>query len=92
MQKHVKVYIEFFDYCEQDVIMCECGCNKVAVDIHHLDSKGMGGTSFDKDYIENLMALARECHNKAHGSKQHNTLLKELHLNYLENYINFSRP
>lgn len=88
MQKHVKVYIEFFDYCEQDWIGCE-KCLKTSVDIHHIDSKGMGGTSLDKDYIENLIALCRECHNKAHASIQFNQELKQIHLNHLENYRTF---
>ena len=88
MQKHVKIYIKFFGYCEQDWIGCE-KCNGTSVDIHHLDSKGMGGTSLNKDYIENLMALCRKHHDKAHASKQFNSELKEIHLKHLENFRTF---
>lgn len=38
MQKHTRIYLEFFDYGEhQDVvIMCECTeCNRRCNDIHH---------------------------------------------------------
>ena len=91
MQKHTKIYIDHFGYCEQDWIGCE-KCNGTSVDIHHLDSKGMGGTSLNKDYIENLMALCRDCHNKAHASIQFNQELKVIHLKHLENHNNFSHP
>lgn len=64
MLKYKKIYFDYFGYGEQDVILCE-NCGKVAVDVHHIDSKGMGGSK-TKDYIENLVALCRSCHNAAH--------------------------
>ena len=77
MQKHTKIYIDYYDYCESDIILCEI-CDKVAVDIHHLISKGIGGSK-TKDYIENLIAVCRDCHVKCHSSVEFNTKAKEIH-------------
>lgn len=64
MKKHIKVYIEFFDYGEQDFMACEV-CGRRAVDVHHIDIKGMGGSKL-KDNIDNLIGLCRDHHNDAH--------------------------
>ena len=53
--------MDYFDYIE-GYIPCE-RCSKNSVDIHHINGRGKG-----KDVISNLMALCRECHNKAHSS------------------------
>lgn len=68
MKKHIKNYFEAkgLDYC--DDVFCE-NCGNVAVDIHHVLPKGRGGG----DEAENLIALCRDCHIKAHDNK-----LKEL--------------
>lgn len=42
----------------------------------------MGGSKL-KDYIENLMALCRACHNEYGDKKQYMTYLLEIHLTYL---------
>ncbi len=78
-QKHVKIYINCFEYGEQDVILCE-NCGKVAVDIHHLIFRSQGG----KNNIENLMALCRKCHQMAHADRKMNGRLKQVHLKYLK--------
>ena len=39
MRKHTKVYLDFFNYGEQDFIPCEMECGDKAVDIHHLQSR-----------------------------------------------------
>ena len=54
MKKHTKLYLDFFDYGEQDFVMCEMCEQDRAVDIHHLEGRRMGGSD-KKDYIENLM-------------------------------------
>jgi hypothetical protein len=60
MKKHIKIYLEHFNYDTDEFIPCEvCGCK--AVDIHHIKARGMGGSN-DKDTIENLMAMCRMCH------------------------------
>ena len=76
-QKHTKIYMKHFGHGEQDFIGCEVDGTK-AVDIHHLDGRGPG-----KDVIENLMALCRSCHEKAHGSRLYNEQLKQIHLKYI---------
>jgi hypothetical protein len=77
MQKHTKVYFDHFGYGEQDVILCEC-CHSKAVDCHHINGRGK-----DKDVIENLMALCRKCHIKAHAEKLSKSDLQYIHNNVL---------
>lgn len=62
MKPHTKIYLEKMGYDEHDFIPCEV-CEAKAVDIHHIDARGMGGTA-TKDRIENLMAVCRPCHLK----------------------------
>ncbi len=57
----------YFDYGEQDVILCEA-CGSPAVDVHHIHGRGPG-----KDVINNLIAVCRKCHDRAHSSKNHVT-------------------
>jgi predicted HNH restriction endonuclease len=81
MKKHTKIYMDHFGYDKTDFIGCEV-CGTIAVDIHHMDSKGMGGSK-TKDYIENLIAVCRNCHNQCHDSKDFNNNAKEIHLTKL---------
>lgn len=63
MQKHIKNFRNHYQIAELEVVMCQ-HCNKrQAADIHHIIFKSQGGS----DEIENLIALCRECHDKAHG-------------------------
>jgi len=62
MNRHTKIYMDYFGYSPGDFIPSELSGNP-AVDINHIDCKGMGGNpSGDKDVIENLMAMTREEH------------------------------
>lgn len=61
MQRHTKIYFDYFGYGEQSFVPCEA-CTKPAVDVHHIHGRGEG-----KDVIENLMSLCRKCHNRAHA-------------------------
>jgi hypothetical protein len=81
MKKHTKIYMDHFDYFGDEFIPCEI-CNSKSVDIHHLEAKGMGGSK-TKDYIENLIALCRSCHEKCHANKEFNNKAKEIHSNNL---------
>ena len=63
MKPHVRNYFKALGYDESSVIMCECGCNKVATDLHHVVPKSLGGS----DDATNIIALARNCHENAHG-------------------------
>jgi hypothetical protein len=51
--------MSYFDIGMQDVIYCE-KCGARGTDIHHVNGRGK-----DKDVIENLIALCRDCHNLA---------------------------
>ena len=74
MKKYVKLYMNYYDYVIDDVIPCEV-CSKVAVDIHHIDPRGLGGDPRGyKDQIENLIALCRSCHIKAETNKEQNAI------------------
>lgn len=72
-----QVYFRYFGYCSDDVILCEV-CGAVSVDIHHIVPKGMGGSK-TKDNIENLMAVCRDCHNKAHANILTKQQLMDIH-------------
>jgi thymidine kinase len=61
MQKYVKVYCDYFDIKTENELICEA-CGKQANDIHHINGRGK-----EKDEINNLMALCRKCHERAHG-------------------------
>lgn len=73
MQKHVKIYLQYFNIGETDTWYCE-GCMREfqinnGLTIHHIHGRGPG-----KDVIENLMCLClREngCHSRAHGAKNY---------------------
>lgn len=77
MKKHTKVYLDYFNYGIEDFIPCEV-CGSRAVDIHHIDCRGMGGSK-KADTIENLMALCRYCHVVMGDTKTHLEYLKETH-------------
>ena len=77
MKKHVKIYFDYFGYDISDFIPCEV-CGSKAVDIHHIECRGMGGTK-QSDIIENLQALCRDCHLKYGDKKHYKDFLKEIH-------------
>ena len=62
MKNYTKIYFDYFDYKVQEEVMCE-GCGRPANDIHHIKGRGRG-----MDVIQNLMALCRKCHEKAHST------------------------
>ena len=52
-----------FSIMEKLVQYFEMMCGAKATEIHHLERRGMGaGKNSQRNYIENLMALCRECH------------------------------
>jgi hypothetical protein len=77
MKPHTKIYMNHFGYDISEFIPCEV-CGKTAVDIHHIEARGIGGSK-EADAIENLMALCREDHIKFGDKKQYKEWLKEKH-------------
>jgi len=77
MKPYVKIYMEHFNYALDDFIACEV-CGSQAVDIHHLERRGMGGTK-KSDQIENLVALCRSCHIKYGDKKEYKQFLEDKH-------------
>lgn len=82
MKPHTKVYMKAFKYHEGDFIPCEI-CEAKAVDIHHIERRGMGATD-QKNDIRNLMALCRLCHIRYGDIKKFIAMLKEIHHNLLK--------
>ena len=79
MQKHTKVYFDFFDYGMDDFIPCEM-CGSKATDVHHLTKRSKIGSKQERDYIENLIALCRDCHIVAESDTSFNSYCRIQHL------------
>jgi 5-methylcytosine-specific restriction endonuclease McrA len=77
MQKHTQIYLQGMGYKKTDFIPCEV-CGSQAVDIHHIEARGMGGSK-EKDTIKNLMGLCRKCHIEYGDKKQYKEFLKDIH-------------
>ena len=77
MQKHTKLYLDYFGYDTGSFIPCEV-CGTKATDIHHIDCRGMGGTK-KEEAIDNLMALCRQCHLDYGDKKDWIDYLKDKH-------------
>jgi len=72
-KKYTKIYMNHYDYGEQDFIICEVfGCSKRANSIHHLKKRARSGT----DDIWNLIALCQPHHHKADNNENFNNELK----------------
>ena len=69
--------MSYFGYDTSDFIRCAV-CGYKAVDIHHIECRGMGGTK-QPDKIENLQALCRQCHIKYGDKNQFKEFLQEIH-------------
>jgi hypothetical protein len=86
--------MDFFGYGIDDFIPSELS-NLLAVDINHIDCKGMGGSK-EKDFIENLIALTRSEHTKYGDKKEYMVYLYVKHLKFIQNkrpdyHIQFDR-
>ena len=79
MKKHTRIYLTAMGYDPCDWIQCEIpGCGQAACDIHHIKSRGMGGSK-EKDNPENLMGLCRPHHEQYGDKKQHIDFLLKTH-------------
>lgn len=81
MKKHTQVYLKHFNLGETDYMYCEA-CGTHAVDVHHLNRRGMGGSK-TKDNVENLMGLCRKHHDLAEASPKANEKFKTMHATFL---------
>ena len=84
MQKHTKVYMQFFDYGEQDFIPCEM-CGSKATDIHHIERRTRNKVT--NDFVENLVGLCRDCHVKAESDTMFNMFCRIQHLENVTNQV-----
>lgn len=67
MQKHVKIYMDYFNIGPEDIWWCEATGTQhkfVDMEIHHIHGRGK-----NMDVIENLMCFQRKIHERAHGTK-----------------------
>lgn len=84
MKKYKQIYLDALGYDETDFIPSEIS-GKQAIDIHHIECKGMGGNpKGDKDRIENLQAVTREEHLKYGDKKEHMKFLYSKHFQFLD--------
>lgn len=84
MKKHTKIYFDFFGYDIPEDAVCEI-CGNPAVDVHHIDARGMGGDpNGTKDVIENLMGLCRKDHDEYGDVPECVPLLTQIHLKFME--------
>ena len=86
MVKYKKVYRDFFDVGDDDVVLCEI-CESVGTDFHHISCRGMGGSQ-QKDDISNIMLLCRRCHEDYGDKKQYMDFLKRTHMNIINKFKN----
>ena len=80
MQPHIRIYFEYYGYTHQEEVLCRV-CNAPAQDIHHIEPRSKFGKKRkdEQDKIENLIALCRTCHDKAHSGELTKEFLKTFH-------------
>ena len=77
MKAYKRIYLEARNLTQTDFIPCEV-CGAQAVDIHHIQARGMGGSK-SRDTPENLIALCRSCHHDADfGTKLSKEYLRQI--------------
>ncbi len=84
MKPHTKIYLDYFGYSGDTYVPCEI-CKDPAVDVHHIEPRGMGGSKV-KDYIENLMGLCRDCHRKCESGEITRAEQMRIHSSYMKRY------
>lgn len=86
---HRTLYFSHFNISHGDRVPCEV-CGQKASDIHHIDARGMGGTSKEED-INNLMALCRYHHDLYGDKEQYMALLIHIHQLKLSFFARYKR-
>lgn len=89
MKPHTKIYLDAIGKKPGEHIPCEIcwaldpnGEGAPAVDIHHIERRGMGGDK-SADTPENLMAMCRQHHTELGDIIVLKPHLKQIHLKYL---------
>ena len=79
MKDYKKLFSRYWGISADDVPLC-WGCNQaVAVDIHHIEPKRMGGVQQNRlNRIDNLFAVCWKCHTLAHKNKLVNEEFKKI--------------
>ena len=83
MKSYTRVYMDFFDYGEDDFICSEIS-GKRANDINHIEPRSQRPDLLND--ITNLMALTREEHIKYGDKKQFTEWLKEVHFEFMNKH------
>lgn len=76
--------MDYFNFKIPEDCSCEI-CGSQAVDIHHIKSRGMGGSK-KSDVIDNLMAVCRKDHDLYGDVPEMRDMLTKVHLKYMEIY------
>ena len=85
MKHYTRLYMDHFGYGIEDFVKCELTGLR-AVDIHHINSRGMGGSK-KRDSIDNLMALTRHTHLIYGDNKKYLQFLIDAHKLFLDTGI-----
>ena len=73
MKAHVRNFLVWlsdirgYTVAPGDFLPCAV-CGSAAVDLHHIQPKGMGGRA-NADCHDNIVPLCRDCHTKAHAGR-----------------------
>ncbi len=67
MEGYTKNYFEYYGFDISSFVPCRC-CNNRAIEVHHIKHKSKFGKRLKwlQDMVVNLIAVCRECHDKAH--------------------------
>ena len=90
MIQYKQNYCNFFSLDHTDWVGCSIqleGCRGTAVDIHHIEARGLGGSE-SKDEVENLIACCRSCHTKVEGVKELKPTLKKIQAAIMKQHEN----
>ena len=71
MKSKNTTYLNYCNYLNIKIAICEV-CHKQDIGIYKIDSK-------DKNVIENLCALCRDCHTKCHNEVIKRDQMQEIH-------------
>jgi len=85
MKDYKKLFSRYWSVSPDDTLLCWYCNQAVAVDIHHIEQKGMGGVSKNRlNKIDNLFAVCRKCHSLAHKNKSVNEEFKKILLERIQ--------